>query len=376
MSAGCASVFPSSSRCHLDARSAVLPLFLLLAAWQPHPASAQAATKAPASVTCATCHVGVATHYAIAPMRHAMEPQGANPQLAAHPNLTAQLGKYSYSVQTRDGQSTYSVSDGADSLNLPIRWIFGQRTQTWVFEKDGHLYESLMSYFPRDNTLSITPGDQKVTPQNLTEAMGRELSLWESRSCFNCHATGVAPGEKLTLEKLTPGLDCDRCHQGAQQHMADAARDNFTTLPKSLKRMDAEEVSNFCGQCHRTWDTVVRNHWHGRAFVRFQPYRLGNSKCFIGSDKRISCLACHDPHQPVNHDQAYYDSKCLACHAAPHAGSKVSAAPASGVLIKTCPVAKSNCVSCHMPKIELPGGHAQFTDHQIRIARAGDPYPN
>jgi hypothetical protein len=29
-----------------------------------------------------------------------------------------------------------------------------------------------------------------------------------------------------------------------------------------------------------------------------------------------------------------------------------------------------------MPKIELPGSHAGFTEHQIRIARAGDPYPN
>jgi hypothetical protein len=29
-----------------------------------------------------------------------------------------------------------------------------------------------------------------------------------------------------------------------------------------------------------------------------------------------------------------------------------------------------------MPKIELPGAHAGFTDHQIRIVRAGEAYPN
>jgi hypothetical protein len=29
-----------------------------------------------------------------------------------------------------------------------------------------------------------------------------------------------------------------------------------------------------------------------------------------------------------------------------------------------------------MPKIELPGAHARFTDHQIRIARTGQAYPN
>jgi hypothetical protein len=29
-----------------------------------------------------------------------------------------------------------------------------------------------------------------------------------------------------------------------------------------------------------------------------------------------------------------------------------------------------------MPKIELPGSHAKFTDHQIRVVRPGAGYPN
>jgi hypothetical protein len=253
-------------------------------------------------------------------------------------------------------------------MTLPIRWLFGQHSQTWVFEKDGHLYESMVSYFPRENGLSTTPGDQKITPHNLTEAMGRRLPPWESRSCFNCHATDAIAGDKLTLEKLRPGLDCERCHVGAQQHMADAENDNFKTLPKSFKRMDAESISNFCGQCHRSWDDVVRNHWHGQAFVRFQPYRLQNSKCFSGNDPRISCLACHNPHQPANRNDVSYDSKCLACH------SEAKASHASTA--KVCTVSKNNCVSCHMPKVELPGGHTSFTDHQIRIVKPGEAYPN
>jgi hypothetical protein len=150
--------------------------------------------------------------------------------------------------------------------------------------------------------------------------------------------------------------------------MLDAAHDDFKTLPKSLKKMDAEQVADFCGQCHRTWDTVMRNKWHGPAFVRFQPYRLENSKCFIGNDPRISCLACHNPHQPVNRNSASYDGKCLACHA--EGKTSVTASE-----VKTCPVANANCTSCHMPKVELSGGHAQFTDHYIRVVKAGDTYP-
>jgi hypothetical protein len=29
-----------------------------------------------------------------------------------------------------------------------------------------------------------------------------------------------------------------------------------------------------------------------------------------------------------------------------------------------------------MPKVEIPGAHFKFTDHRIRIARPGEPYPN
>lgn len=302
-------------------------------------------------------------------MRHAMEPDGANPLLATHPDLTAKLGAYTYTVQTSNGHSTYSVTDGTDTLTVPIRWIFGQHTQTWVLERDGHFYESLVSYFPRENTLATTPGDQRITPHTIEEAMGRRLPIWETRVCFDCHATGV--GQKLDVAKITPGLECAHCHVGSQQHIADAARDNFKTLPPSLKHLDAEQVSNFCGQCHRTFDTVMRNRWHGPAFVRFQPYRMALSKCFIGSDPRISCIACHNPHQTLNHSAAYYDSKCLACHGE----AKTPAAVQTAQAAKTCPVAKSNCASCHMPKVELPGGHAQFTDHFIRIVKPGEAYP-
>jgi hypothetical protein len=29
-----------------------------------------------------------------------------------------------------------------------------------------------------------------------------------------------------------------------------------------------------------------------------------------------------------------------------------------------------------MPKLDLPGSHRKFTDHRIRIARAGEAYPD
>jgi len=309
-------------------------------------------------------------------MRHAMEPANANPVLNAHPDLKLQQNGYSYSIQTKDGKSSYSVSDATGTLTLPIHWVFGQKSQTFVLEQDGRMYESLVSYFPREQALGTTPGDEMLKPKNLTEAMGREISLWEGLSCFNCHASNATEGTKLTLDKLTVGVNCERCHDGALQHMADAANDNFKTLPKPLRRMSSGEVSNFCGRCHRTWETVVRNRWKGPAFVRFQPYRLQISRCFAADDARISCISCHNPHQPVSQDQAFYDKKCLACHGEAKPAVKTVAASAALPMAKACPVAKEKCSTCHMPKVELPGGHAQFTDHFIRVVKAGEAYPN
>jgi len=301
-------------------------------------------------------------------MRHAMEPDGANSELIAHPDLKTTIGLYTYRVTTKGGHTTYSVTDGSNTISTPIEWIFGQKTQTWVLEKDGRFYESLVSYYPRDNTLDVTPDDANIKPSTLLEAMGRPVSTAEVRTCFDCHASGLVPGEKLVTAKTIPGIGCERCHEGAQQHMTDAAADNFKTIPKHLKRLDAQQVSNFCGQCHRTFDNVIRDRLHGNGTVRFQPYRLELSKCFVGNDPRISCIACHNPHQPADRVASHYDAKCLACHSSNNASSAMHSA-------KICPVSKSNCTTCHMPKTDIPGNHAQFTDHYIRVVKTGEDYP-
>ena len=329
----------------------------------------------PPAATCATCHAGVAASYAHAGMHHALEPPESDPVLAQNPHLSARIGNYSYSVDTSNGHSTYTVSDASGSVKLPIRWTFGQHSKTWVLEMDGKYYESQVSFFPLEHGLATTPGHASIVPRNLTEAVGRKTSNEDLVLCFNCHATDASDGTKLTLDRLRPGIACERCHQDAPRHMADALQGNFATRPRSLHAMNAEDASDFCGNCHRTWDTVIRNHSYGPADVRFQPYRLANSRCFLGRDARISCLACHNPHQPVNTSSESYDARCLACHAPAKESAAVHEAKASPG-IKSCTVATSNCASCHMPRVTLPNGHAVFTDHEIRIVRPGDAYPN
>jgi nitrate reductase cytochrome c-type subunit len=137
--------------------------------------------------------------------------------------------------------------------------------------------------------------------------------------------------------------------------------------PKDLHKLiglSAEETANFCGQCHRTWAEIAAQPNPGIADIRFQPYRLTGSKCYDPDDARISCLACHNPHHDFDNPQKVnFDPKCLACHG----GGKPGA--------KACPVSKDKCVSCHMPRIDLPGAHYKFTDHRIRIVKPNEPFP-
>jgi len=300
--------------------------------------------------------------------------------LRDNPHLTVRKGAYTYTVETRGDQSSYSVSDGARTITVPIRWNFGAGAQTWMLDYNGRRYESAVSFYPSIPGLDFTTGDEDLKPHTLEDAIGREIFAPEVKVCFGCHTSNSFTNGKVTLETMRPGVSCDHCHAGTSMHLADSINGDFDSAPPDLRKLTTEDISNFCGQCHRSWETVVRNHWRGELTVRFQPYRLSNSRCYDGGDPRISCIACHDPHVDIVRDDSSYDSKCMACHAAfsgaTSAESSSVADASASPRPPACPVAKSNCVSCHMPKVKLPNGHLTFTDHEIRIVKPGEPFPN
>lgn len=335
----------------------------------PAPRSAARPDAGRAVPACAACHVEAKSQPGTS-MAHALETVEECKTLAAHPLLTAQKGKYFYRIERRGGQSLYSVSDGVQTVTMPIRWAMGASSaigQTYVLEKDGVLYESRLSYFSELNGLDTTLGAQGVTPINLVEAAGRRMNREDEIECFGCHATNATEHRQPTLDQMTPGIQCERCHGLAAEHLAAMTKgDSAVATPapmKDLSKLSTEQMADFCGQCHRTWEDVAALGRLDITDLRFQPYRLTGSKCYDADDPRISCLACHDPHREVDTNSADYDAKCRACHA----GGKLGA--------RACKVSTSRCASCHMPKIELPGAHHKFSDHRIRIVRANEPFP-
>ena len=111
--------------------------------------AALAQTK-PTTITCATCHTDQASGQADTQMGRAAELPGNNPTLTDHPKMTFKSAGYTYTVETRNGQSLYTVSDGTNSITIPILWALGSQAQTWVLERNGKLFESQVSFYPSD----------------------------------------------------------------------------------------------------------------------------------------------------------------------------------------------------------------------------------
>jgi hypothetical protein len=343
------------------------------------PAHWQRATGAPpgshyvGTPVCAGCHMTVAKTQPQTSMGKASTRAAQSQILLSHPSLRYIDGPYTLRIERKDDQEIYSASDGQHTISVPIQWSFGlgDAGQTYVFERDGIYYESRASYYTEIDGLDITIGHDRKSPGTLSGALGRPLSNQEQFKCFPCHTSEGVQSGKLRPGQMQPGVTCENCHGPGSQHQEAVESSDLTHLHIfNPGHLGPPDLNDFCGTCHRTTRDVLSTNIHGIRNVRFQPYRLENSRCYDPSDKRTSCIACHNPHVNVVTDLASYDSKCLACHVA--SGEKLTPARKA----PACPRAGRDCASCHMPKLSLPGAHFKFTDHFIRVYRPEKSYPD
>jgi len=312
---------------------------------------------------CDGCHARESKTQSDTPMGRTLTRVADSKFLAGHPDLVFSGSGFTYRIQHNAAGATYTVADNHSSITAPLVWAFGAGStgQTYLFERNGAWYEAAVSFYPAIQALDWTPGHSTRTHRDLEEALGRKLEGVEVRRCFGCYSTSAKWNPAAKLESIVPGVSCERCHQNGAQHAAAVRKgDTGGAAIAKLATLGPEDLSAICGDCHSTWAEVAANGPRGILNVRHQFFRLAGSRCYDVADRRISCTSCHDLHAHTTSATASYDSRCQACHMAG----------------KHCPVATSGCIGCHMPKIEIPGLHTQFTDHRIRVARSGQPYPD
>lgn len=317
------------------------------------------------SEKCVACHENAAQ--LSGPMAHALVKPGQSSVLSEQPLLTFKNGEYSYQIKRQGNADIYTVTDGKNTISEPVLYSFGEGriSQVYIFRHNGSLFESRVSFYRGIKGLDFTVAQTHDMPTTLENALGREIGQKEQQNCFSCHATAAVSNGQLQLAKLTPGVNCEACHGPGEKHLAAVKNNDSKNLqifnPGNLSAF--ELTQDFCGSCHVSFDKVLSMP-PGTDTTRFQPYRLFNSQGHDPNDPRLSCTTCHNPHEKIEREPAYFDAKCTACHLTSTKEAKTITRSAAA-----CPVSSENCVSCHMPKTDVPEMHFKFTDHQIQIVK-------
>jgi hypothetical protein len=329
---------------------------------------------------CAECHRSKVEVQSRSNMARTLWPAADSEVLRTHQLLRFESTPFVHEIATKNGASIYAVSSGTGKSSVALRWAFGAGKvgQTFLFERGGAMHEGRASYIGSIGALDRTPGRGLDRPADLESAMGRRLSARETARCFGCHTSGLSMRDGLVTHAV-PGVTCEGCHGPGRTH-AEAMRANrdaegLTAIvnPAPFPPIDAVD---FCGACHGTyWDVTLAKEPSARA-LRSQPFRLQSSRCWGDGDRRITCVACHDPHAPLEREPGAYDARCLSCHkradlGSPHAvpDRRVTSAPTPEA--PSCRAGeRAGCATCHMPKYQVAEMHASFTDHLIRIVRS------
>jgi tetratricopeptide (TPR) repeat protein len=236
------------------------------------------------------------------------------------------------------------------------QWAFGAgaKATTWVSQKgEDTLVEHGLSYYTATKKMGLTPGHDSPV-----DAVYRMFdSVGTALRCFRCHSTGpVKLSDSYKVEPSEPGIRCEACHGPGAAHVKATGAAGTIGNPKKLR---TAELNELCGVCHRQAselddDTDWGNAWN----VRHQPSYLHRAACFRNSNGALSCVTCHNPHEPLQTTKVSYNAKCIACHKA---------------VTHKAAVAARACVDCHMPQVTTSKA-LKFTNHWIGIyEQKGNP---
>ena len=290
------------------------------------------------------------------------------------------------SIEEKNNTLFQSLSSPARSEKFDIAFGAGIKAQTYGYWKEDKLYQLPLTWFTGLDTWANSPG---------FPATHARFNRMITSRCFECHASYIkrdfepsgplAVREVLGRNSIIYGIDCERCHGPALEHVR-FQQDNptiktakFITRITSLGR---GQQLDLCATCHSGNDRETQRslftfvpgdtlaHFYYPTFgektaepdVHGQQLQmLHGSKCFAGSE--LTCSTCHSTHA-TRQTTAAYVTKCLDCHrnsghatvaaqatAAAQAAATAQATAHTTAAAQATAVTTATCIDCHMPLV-------------------------
>jgi predicted CXXCH cytochrome family protein len=317
------------------------------------------------SSACQKCHAQIYEHWQRTPMANVVRdprehPEAILPDLATN-NVSKKFTKADVAfVYGSIWKQRYFTKVGDDYFPEPAQWdITAHAWKPYFVAKGTDWWEP---FYPADNM-------QRPT----------------GPTCDGCHSVDYNIHTKKVAEW---NVGCERCHGPGSEHIAHATRGNIL----NPSRMNYVAATDTCIQCHSQgrplqnpiegqyydWPVGFSPDLHLANFWQLEDHTLGQQSFthfadgtahknrMQGNDyvqsvmyrRGVTCFDCHDVHGTANYAQLRkpVDKLCLDCHE-PGSRNGPRTATLEAHTHHKAGSPGSQCVACHMPKIEvtIPG---------------------
>lgn len=233
----------------------------------------------------------------------------------------------------------------------------GEKAATFGYWKGEQLFQLPLTYLSGLHLWTNSPGFPINHPYFTRPIISR---------CFECHSSYVYHynentkpleiTEKFKANTIVYGIDCERCHGPAKQHVdfhKEHPTEKNANFIVSIKSLSRTQQSDLCGTCHSGNPVSLKSIFAftpGDSLSNYYMYYPGSftnpdvhgmqmqllqqSACYKKST--LTCLTCHNPHKSEEKAQATFLATCMSCHQhSAHSTQMVAE--------------KKNCITCHMP---------------------------